>query len=140
MLLDAHVTPEFAGSHERALALVQEGSVAAAATYEQIAKGDASLRQIARSSAIPNEPIVVRRGLSDDVARKLVDALAALPQSADALAALQDVADITGFTAATETTFDGALATLRQAGRSAETLVPGGRALVLRNSPILNAP
>ena len=138
MLREANVVPEFAGSHERALALVKGGGVAAAATYEQIAQRDPSLKVIARSNAIPNEPIVTRRRLSDEVTRKLVDAVSALSQSADGLAALTDVAAISGFAPATEASFDGALATLREAGRTAETLVPGGRSLVLRNSPILN--
>lgn len=140
LLRDLDVEPQFAGSHERAVALVKEGSALAAATYEELVQNDTSLRVLARTAAIPNEPIVVRRGLSDEVARKLIDALSALPQNAEGLAALKDVADIAGFVPATATTFDGALSTLREAGRSAEALVPGGRALVLRNSPILNAP
>jgi phosphonate transport system substrate-binding protein len=138
LLKDVNVVPEFAGSHEGAVQLLKDGRAVAAATYEELVEGDASLKVVARTPAIPNEPIVARRGLPSDVSTKVVAALNALPQSPQGRAALQDVAGIVGFAAANDASFDGVLATLREGGRSADALVPGGRALVLRNSPLLN--
>jgi phosphonate transport system substrate-binding protein len=128
---------ELAGSHERALALLKAGKVDAAATYEEAVAADPELRVIKKTDAIPNEPVVVRRGLDEDVANKMLAALVALPGTPAGAEALAGIAHIRGFQAVDARAYEPTVDALRAAGRTAEDMVPGGRAMVMFNHPVL---
>lgn len=137
-MMDTDVRPEFAGSHERAIELVKNGTVAAACTYEQAVEKDSALRVIGKSKPIPNEPLVVRHDLDDVMARRLLDAVVAVSAAADGAALVKQIADIAGFQPITAAAYEDATRTLRSAGRTVEELVPGGRSMVIWSNPILS--
>ena len=117
-------TPSFAGSHEAALVELREGRADAAAVYEGMAAGDASLRSLATTSPIPNEPVFFRRGLAPEKRSLLVRALLEVSQASPTL--LAPVADTTGFVEADDATWHAVHDAIEAAGNQVEDLVPQG--------------
>ncbi len=128
LLADAHVhvTAEFAGSHAEALARVRAGRVDAAATYAGAGADDAEFRSIATTDAIPNEPVVLRPGLSEDKARRLVAALLKFAGTPEGHHILGQIGGISGFRAGTDEEYREVLEIARAAGTTVYDLVPEG--------------
>jgi phosphonate transport system substrate-binding protein len=117
-------TPTFAGSHEAALVELREGRADAAAVYEGMAEGDPTLRSLAMTPAIPNEPVFFRRGLDPEKRALLVRALLDVSQRSPAL--LASIADATGFVEADDATWHAVHDAIEAAGNQVEDLVPQG--------------
>jgi phosphonate transport system substrate-binding protein len=116
------VTPVFLGSHDAVLEAVRSGAVAAGASYEGHGVTVPGLRVLAKSAPIANEPVFARTSLPAEVREKLQQAFLA---EADAQV-LEGLADVTGFRAPPEGTYESALAALKAAGLSVEDTLPGG--------------
>jgi phosphonate transport system substrate-binding protein len=142
----------FVGSHEEAVRQVYTGDVDVGATYDGGGEGGgapADLRaklveaypdlgeqivSLAKTKPIPNEPVVLRRGLDPALADKLVAALRALPQRPEAKQALLDLGDIAGFQDARPEDYAPLREMVKSIGKEVEEMVPGGWRLKLKTS------
>jgi phosphonate transport system substrate-binding protein len=102
----------FAGSHDAALLGVLNGSVDAAAAFdeapERILKDPtkaARFRHIAETARIPNDGVAVRRGLSPDAQGRLTAALLAL-NTPEGIALLRRLYNIDGLVPASDRDYD----------------------------------
>ncbi|MEW5739900.1 MAG: PhnD/SsuA/transferrin family substrate-binding protein [Myxococcota bacterium] len=116
------VEPVWLGTHDAVLTAVQEGRVAAGASYAGHGATVTGLRVLATLAPIANEPVFVQRALPSDVREALKGAWLA-EQDAKSLAGL---ADATGFRAAPAQAFEEALSTLKAAGLQVEDTLEGG--------------
>jgi phosphonate transport system substrate-binding protein len=128
LLRDAGVKPVvvFAGTHHKALEELRAGRAAAAATFAGAAAADATLRVLARTEAIPNEPVSFRDGLDDPAKRRFIEALVAFAGTQEGKAVLQEMAGITGFEPATDEDYRPVHDVVRGADRTVQDLVPRG--------------
>ena len=128
LLSEQGVQPDgaFLGTHKAALAELRAGRAEAAATFEGAAGGDGSLRVLAQTAAIPNEPIFFRRGLDGAKRDKVVMALMQLSQSSAGRAQLKAVADISGFVPVTDAAYTEVHKAIEDAGSGVVDLVPQG--------------
>jgi phosphonate transport system substrate-binding protein len=128
LLREANVTPKpvFAGSHEAALEQVRSGKVGAAATFMKAVEGDESLRVIAITAPIPNEPVFFRHGL--DAARRdqFIGALIAFSKTPEGVEVLRDIGDIEGFEKVDDLAYQAAHDDISGADRQVQDLVPKG--------------
>ena len=131
------VEPVFAGSHKAALAALLEGKADAAATYAGAAKGHPELRVLAVTGTAPNEPVVVRRGLLPEKRQAIAAALTALPATPEGKRALGAVADITGFSPASEDAYRAVHTRILTAGKSVYDLLPEGWQMRQLNEPYM---
>lgn len=117
------VHPAWLGSHPAVLEAVRDGRFPAGATWRGHTQGQPAWRVLAQTPPVANEPLFVQAHLPEEARAALRRGLLALQADPQALAGL---ADITGFRAFPEGTYESALATVRAAGQSVEALVPGG--------------
>ena len=68
------------------------------------------------SSEVPNDPIVFRRDLPEDMKRTLVDALIKFASSADGQRVLKELSSITGLEPVTDTIYDDTLKDIKSLG------------------------
>jgi phosphate/phosphite/phosphonate ABC transporter binding protein len=117
------VEPVIAGSHDQALAELRAGRVTAAATHD----GDArpGLRVLARTGAVPNEPVFFHRDVPVEVRDKIVAALIDLGATGDGDQLLRDVGGITGFVPVTDDAYAAAHELLAATQRRLDEVVPG---------------
>jgi phosphonate transport system substrate-binding protein len=120
------VSPEFAGSPERALSMLREGKVDAAAVYRGAAAKDPALRVIATTETVPNEPVFFRKGLDPEKKTKLVEALKRAAATPEGRRLLSGIADISGFRDAAAAGYDSAAALVQASGRDIRDLVERG--------------
>jgi phosphate/phosphite/phosphonate ABC transporter binding protein len=121
-----NVEPRFLGSHAKALEALQNGEVAAIATYAGQGAGMKNLRVLAVAGVVPNEPFVFRKGLQPEKRRALDAALRALATDPDGQAALLALAGISGFGPVDEKVYKSIHDLLKAAGNSVYDLVPNG--------------
>jgi phosphonate transport system substrate-binding protein len=133
----AHPVSEVAGTHAGALAMLREGRADAAATFAHAAAGDASLRVLATTGSVPNEPLCARAGADEEVVRRVGEAFAKV--AADAASPLRRVAGLTGTRPITDAAYAEVHGVVRAIGTSIEALVPQGRELAWSNtSPLFS--
>ncbi len=139
LLADAGVDVEavFAGGHAEAIAALKAGDVAAAASYHGAGAKEPTLKVLAKTVAIPNEPIFVRDDLAEDKAKAIVAALTKLAGTPEGKALLRPLADIEGLIAIDDAAYDALLVQVQKAGVSVADLVPSGRTISWSNNPIL---
>ncbi len=128
LLRDAGVQPKpvFAGAHDRALALLRDGKVAAAATYRAAVVEDPSLRIVAKTHPIPNEPVFFRKGLEPHKRDRFVEALMAFSETPGGKQVLDRIAGIEGFRRIDDFAFRSVHEDIRGAERAIQDLVPKG--------------
>lgn len=131
------VEPVFSGSHKAAIAALLEGKADAAATYAAAAAGHPELRVLAVTGTVPNEPVVVRRGLLPEKRLAIAAALTALPGTAEGKRAINAVADISGFSAASEDAYREVHGKILAAGKSVYDLLPEGWHIRQLNEPYM---
>ncbi|MBI5494388.1 MAG: PhnD/SsuA/transferrin family substrate-binding protein [Deltaproteobacteria bacterium] len=134
-LKDEGVRPvtRFAGSHPAAIQALKDKQVDAAAVFHGAIAAEPGLKVLANTGTVPNEPLFVRRGLAPDRAAALVKAVAALPTTDEGRALLLRLGNITGLSPVTDKGYDDVAKDIAEIGLGVEDLVPGGRALAVRN-------
>ncbi len=127
--IDVDVDSVFAGGHDEAVAMLEEGRVEAAATYERRAKGELDrrgLRELALWEPVANEPVFFRSDLDEKVRGPIVRAFKAAPEDERAAAALHDLLGADGFAQVDDATYDELERLAMEAGLEVQSLVPGG--------------
>jgi phosphonate transport system substrate-binding protein len=120
------VEARFLGSHAKALEALQNGEVAAIATYGGQGAGMKNLRVLAVAGVVPNEPFVFRKGLQPEKRRALEAALRALAADPDGQQALLSLAGISGLGPVDEKAYRSVHDFLKAAGKSVYDIVPDG--------------
>ncbi|HPQ80615.1 MAG TPA: phosphate/phosphite/phosphonate ABC transporter substrate-binding protein [bacterium] len=158
-LKDRNIKPgstSFAGSHVKAMEMVYDGKVDAAATFhtrpsvagvERDARSEilakhpdamAKLKIVALTDEIPNGPVALRRGLPAEIKSKLVGSLMEFARTPGGRQALIDLYNITGLTIANDADYDGVQKVIKSVGLSVEEVVPGGLTFYMQKiSPLL---
>ncbi len=133
-LADAGVNVDhvFAGTHAAALKELEAGNVDAAATYAAPRAGT-SLRTLAATGEIPNEPVFFRKGLQQDLVRRISDALVRISKTPTGRDLLPKLANITGFSPTQSSDYQTALAVVAATGKSVRDMVPRGWLLANEN-------
>lgn len=134
----------FAGGHVKAVEMVYNGKVDAAATYhtrpslsgeERDARIELSkkypdiiskVKIIALTDEIPNGPIAFSKTLPNDVKTKLVGAIMGFARTPEGRDAVFNLYNITGFTLGNDAEYDGVRKTLKELGKSIDEVIPGG--------------
>jgi phosphonate transport system substrate-binding protein len=126
---------DFAPSHEAVLKKLLAGEVAAAATYARQVSRDRNLKVLAVTGRVPNEPLVMRKGLAADRREALKAAFMSLSSTPEGRKALAAVADITGFRHVEEGVYRPLHDLLRSEGKAVYDLVPDGWEIQKLNQP-----
>lgn len=116
----------FLGTHKAVLAELMSGRADAAATFAGVASGDDSLRVLAKTAPIPNEPVFFRRGLDAGKRQKMIMALMQLSQTAAGPGHFEAVADISGFVPVDNSAYADVHKAIENAGSQVVELVPHG--------------
>ena len=135
---------QFAGGHLKAVEMVYNGKVDAAATYHEHpgAGGEAKdarvelakkypdvlsvVKIVALTSEIPNGPIASRKDLSADVSDKISSALKAYAETPEGRTTLMGLYNITGLTKVNNSTYDSVRKVIQQLGKDIQDMVKGG--------------
>lgn len=126
---------EFTSSHEANLKKLVNGEVYAAATYARQVSRSPGLKVLVYTGKVPNEPLIVRGGLSPEKRKALAAAFLALGGTAEGRRALGAVADITGFRPADEAAYKPLHDLILSEGKSVYDLIPGGWEIYRLNQP-----
>jgi phosphonate transport system substrate-binding protein len=147
LLNDKRVVPGkvvFAGGHKKAIEMLYKGEVDAAATYHSkpdMAGSDrdariellraypdiiSKIKIIALTDEIPNGPIAFSHDLPEPVKTKLAGALMGFARTVEGRDALINLYNITGLTVGNDADYDGVRKVLKDLGKSADEVVPGG--------------
>lgn len=147
LMHDKNVKPKktiFAGGHKNAVEMVYQGKADAAATYherptesgmERDARAEliksypdiiSKVKIIALTDDIPNGPFAISKSLPEDVKAKLVGAMVGFARSPEGRDTLYNLYNITGFTVGNDSDYDGVRKVLKDLGKSADEVVPGG--------------
>lgn len=123
----AGLNPErvYSDSHNANVKKLEEGAVAAAATYARQASRP-GLKVLAVTGKVPNEPLIVRRSLAAEKRSMLVSAFLSLGGTPEGRKALLEMADITGFRLADEAVYKPLHDLLLAEGRSVYDQIPEG--------------
>jgi ABC-type phosphate/phosphonate transport system substrate-binding protein len=116
------VEPAWLGSHDAVLAAVQDGKVAAGASYAGHGATVSGLRVLGTTGSIANEPVFVQARVPAEIREALGRALLGAQEPAT----LKGMAGATGFRAPPPGTYEGALETLKAAGLRVEDTLEGG--------------
>ena len=129
------ILPELAASHDAAVQKLIRGEADAAATYYNMSLRNPKLRILAKTGTVPNEPVVVRRGLPAAKRKVLMAAFETLGNTPDGREALSHIADITGFGPVREDVYRQMHELIRSSGKSVFDLLPDGWHIHRLNQP-----
>lgn len=118
--------PVFEGTHQAVLEQLRAGKVDAAATFDKAVAGDDTLRVIARTDPIPNEPVFFRKGLDAAKRDQFINAMIAFAKTPEGKQVLHDIADIDGFEKVDDVAYKSVHDDVRGADRQVQDLVPKG--------------
>lgn len=119
-------TPVFSESHDENINRLLIGEFDAAATYARNVSSHKGLKVLAITGRIPNEPLVVRRGLDAAKREKILAAFASLPDKPEGRKVLGAMADITGFRPVDASVYKPIHDLIRTEGKAVYDLVPSG--------------
>ncbi|HNS98363.1 MAG TPA: phosphate/phosphite/phosphonate ABC transporter substrate-binding protein [Polyangiaceae bacterium] len=119
-------TTVFAQSHKNALEQLRTGKVDAAATYARAVEGDTSLRVIATTDPIPNEPIFFRSDLDAEKRDKFIRAMTSFASTPEGQAVLRELSDIDKLEPVDDQAYQAAHDSIRGADLHVQDLIPGG--------------
>lgn len=146
-LRDHNIKPAktvFAGSHRKAVEMVYNGEVDAAATYHErpAVSGEdrdariellaehpdivSKIKIVALTDEIPNGPVALRKDLPAEVKSKLVGALMEFARTAEGRKTLNDLYNVTGLALVNDSDYDGVQKVVKELGKNIEETVPGG--------------
>lgn len=148
MLNDKGIKPKdtiFALKHDNAVSMVYQGQVdAGAAFYSPPSKDDKGndvtedarrlvktqypdvddkIAIIAQTDAIPNDPFIFRKDMSEEMKTKIVDAMLKFVETPEGNAAFKAIYGVTGLKKATDADYEISRAMLKSVGKSAEELM-----------------
>ena len=147
LFTDKHISPSstsFVEGYSEVVDLVYNGKMAAGAVYyhkpdpygrindaraKLVSKYNDMLEKvhiITTTGEIPNPPVVFRKELKPEVAKKLNDALLKLSEDPEILAALEAMYDARAFAPVDNKSFDQITETLKKLGKEVKEVVPGG--------------
>jgi len=134
----------FAGGHLKAVEMVYNGKVDAAATFHEHpgAGGEARdarielakkypdvlsvVKILALTSEIPDGPIATRKGLPPEMADKITDALKEYAETAEGRTTLMALYNVTGLTTIDNSAYDDVRKVIKQLGKEIQDMVRGG--------------
>jgi len=134
----------FADGHKDAVEMLYEGKVDAAAAYHTQPSADGLMRDartevakehpdviskikiVALTDEIPNGPVTVRNDLPPEIKQKLAAALKDFARTPDGRRTLFELYNMTGFTAARDSDYDGVRTALKDLGKNVQEVVAGG--------------
>jgi len=129
------VASSFSASHEENLNKLLGGEVYAAATYARQASRNKGLKILAFTGKVPNEPLIVRKGLGEEKRKALAAAFMTLTATAEGRRVLGAAADITGFRPVDEAVYKPLHDLILAEGQSVYDLVPNGWEIYRLNQP-----
>jgi phosphonate transport system substrate-binding protein len=134
----------YAGGHKKAVEMVYNGEVDAAATYhsrpsvegvDMDARSELiknypdiflKLKILALTDKIPNGPVAFRADLPEDIKVKLTNELLNFSQTVEGRQILFNLYNMTGLAPASDKDYDPVGQTIKSVGKSIEEMVPGG--------------
>ncbi|MFW5878444.1 MAG: phosphate/phosphite/phosphonate ABC transporter substrate-binding protein [Myxococcota bacterium] len=119
----------YAGSHDEALAMLEEGRVHAAATYLRREEGELDrrgLRVLETTGPVANEPIFFRKDLPADTREAFMSGFRAATADQQCGAALMDLVGCEGVAEVDDEAYDEFEEMASAAGKEVQSLVPGG--------------
>ncbi|MFH1829272.1 MAG: phosphate/phosphite/phosphonate ABC transporter substrate-binding protein [Pseudomonadota bacterium] len=134
----------FAGGHKKAVEMLYDKEVDAAAVYHTKPSDEGFARDarmeiadlhpdviskikiLALTDEIPNGPVATRYDLPDDVRVKLIGALMEFARTPEGRKALLDLYNITGLAIARDAEYDSVRKTLKELNKTTQEVVPGG--------------
>lgn len=134
----------FAGGHRKAVEMLYDGKVDAAAVYhtkpsdEGLARDArmeiadehpdviSKIRILALTDPIPNGPVATRDGLPDPIETALIGALVEFAKKPEGRTALNELYNMTGLAVANDADYNGVRKTLKELGKTVQEVVPGG--------------
>lgn len=134
----------FAGGHLKAIEMVYNGTVDAAATYHEHpgASGEAKdarielkkqypdilakVKILALTDEIPDGPVTTRKRLPEEINNTFMEALKDFAETPEGRTALIALYNITGLTAVDNSVYDGIRKTIQQLGKEIQDMVKGG--------------
>jgi phosphonate transport system substrate-binding protein len=126
---------DFSTGHAANLKKLVDGEVFAAATYARQASRFPGVKVLAYTGKVPNEPVIVRRGLSPEKRKALTAAFITMGSTAEVQRILGSVADITGFRPVDEAVYRPLHDLILSEKRSVYDLVPDGWEIYRLNQP-----
>ncbi len=148
LLKDKNIEPKetiFALKHDNVISMVYQGQVDAGAAFfsppHTNDKGEVEIEDARRlvktqypdvekkisiigmSEAIPNDPFVFRKEMSEEIKNKVVDAMLKFIQTDEGKAAFKAIYSVTELKKATDSDYDVVRAMLKTAGKSADDLM-----------------
>ncbi len=127
--------PVFSAGHDENVERLLNGELDAAATYARYASKRKGLKVLAVTGRIPNEPLVVRRGLDAAKREKLLTAFVSLAGDPEGRKTLGAMADITGFGPVDASVYKPIHDIIRMDGKSVYDLIPDGWNIYRLNQP-----
>lgn len=119
----------FAGTHDEAIEMVEDGRAHAAATYLRRAEGELEgrgLRILERTEPVPNEPVFFRKGLPEDKREAIVNAFIAATSDEQCADALTELLGCDSAAPVDDSAYDDIERIANEAGMEVQSLVPGG--------------
>lgn len=134
----------FAGGHLKAVDMVYNGKVDAAATYHEHPGAGGEVKDarielakkypdilsvvkiLALTSEIPDGPVATRKGLSPEISDKITDALKEYAETPEGRTTLMGIYNITGLTAVNNNAYDGVRKVIKKLGKEIQEMVKGG--------------
>lgn len=134
----------YAGGHKKAVEMVYNGEVDAAATYhsrpstegmDMDARSELSkkypdiflkVKILALTDKIPNGPVAFRADLPEDIKAKLTDELLSFSRTVEGRQVLFNLYNMTGLEPASDSEYDPVGQAVKSVGKSIEQMVPGG--------------
>jgi phosphonate transport system substrate-binding protein len=136
-LNEHHIKPKetmFAMRHDNVISMIYQRQVDAGVTFysppedgqiqdarrlvkEQYPDVEKKIKVIELSSPIPNDPIVFRKDMPEDMKKKIIDALIRFAATPDGLDALKKLSSITGLKPCTDKDFDSTRAAVKALGK-----------------------
>ncbi len=143
LLKDRKIIPKetmFAMRHDNVVSMIYQGQVDAGATFysppfnneiqdarrlvkSQYPDVEAKIKIIELTTPIPNDPIVFRKDLPEEMVTKVSDALVAFAKTPEGQETLQKLSSVTGLIPTTDEQYDSTREILKSLGKSASELV-----------------
>lgn len=127
-----------AGSHQAVVRKVYDGTVAGGFAYDdardELDAPDVAdkVTVLATTDAVPNEPVVFRKGLPAEVRERVIAGMQAVIGTDAGRAAFAQLNDITGLKPVTDADYDEVREALAALGKQVDEMVPGGGLLELQ--------
>ncbi len=130
----------FAGKHDSVVMMIYQGQVDGGATFyspphegeiqdarrlvkTQYPDVEKKIRVVALSEGIPNDPIIFRKDMPEEMKQKITDAFVAFVETPEGKAAFEKIYSVTAIKRATDADYDSVREILKTLGKSASDLM-----------------